>query len=89
MCRAVTRAIGMEPKMPALPPPPVMPPMPAPIAPVQQTMAQVDTAAQDAERRRARAAAGRASTILTGGQGVTADAVLARPAATGMRTLLG
>lgn len=93
MCRAVTRALGLAPKMPALPAMPAPPPMPAPMPqPVQQVMQQADTAGQDEERRRARAALGRASTILTGGQGVTDEPVLARAQATGgqaSRMLLG
>lgn len=40
-------------------------------------------AARDDERKRARLAAGRASTILTGAQGLTV------PAVTGQKTLLG
>jgi len=40
-------------------------------------------AARDDEKKRARLAAGRASTILTGAQG------LAAPAVTGVKTLLG
>lgn len=65
---------GSSPK----PPPPPTPPPPAP------TMASpVVQMARDDERKRARLAAGRASTILTGAQG------LAAPAVTGVKTLLG
>jgi hypothetical protein len=65
---------GGGPKAPA----PVAPPPPAP------TMASpVVQAARDDERKRSRLAAGRASTILTGAQG------LAAPAVTGQKSLLG
>lgn len=59
-----------------------MPAIPAPIAnPTEQDAAV--TASLDADRRRRAAAMGQASTMLTGGQGVTA------PAATTQKTLLG
>jgi hypothetical protein len=65
---------GGAPKPPAPPTPP--PPAPTMASPVVQ-------AARDDERKRARLAAGRASTILTGAQGLTV------PAVTGQKSLLG
>tara|TARA_R100000700_G_C3166473_1_gene141532 strand:+ start:1055 stop:1282 length:228 start_codon:yes stop_codon:yes gene_type:complete len=60
------------------PPPPPMPPPPAP------TRSDADIrATRDNERKRRLAAAGRQSTILTSGQGITEDATANRP------TLLG
>jgi hypothetical protein len=66
--------MGSSPK----PPPP---PAPPPAPPTQASPAV--QAARDDERKRARLAAGRASTILTGAQGVMA------PAETGGKSLLG
>ena len=59
-----------------------MPAIPAPIQnPTEQDAAV--TASLDADRRRRAAAAGQASTLLTGGQGLTT------PANTSQKTLLG
>ncbi|MBX9697857.1 MAG: hypothetical protein K2X74_00415 [Acetobacteraceae bacterium] len=79
--RPVTRALGLEPKMPVVPATPAAAPLP--------NVAQVSAAGAEAERARARAARGRASTILTGGQGDTTAPVLARPMASATRQLLG
>lgn len=65
---------GSAPKPPPAPPPPAAAPTMA--SPAVQ-------AARDDERKRARLAAGRASTILTGAQGVM------QTATTGGKTLLG
>mgnify|MGYP003111024517 FL=1 len=66
-------------KPPAPPPPP--PPMPAPVVP---TRSDADIrAARENERKRRLAAAGRQSTILTSGQGVTEEATTTKS------TLLG
>jgi hypothetical protein len=88
MCRGITRALGLEPKAPALPPIEPMPALPPPVQNIPQQMEQADAAGQAAERERARKARGRAATILTGGQGDTSTPDLARPTATGGRTLL-
>jgi len=81
MCfQAISRMLGMQPKIPAMPAPP------RPLAPPPEP---VDDMGSAAERLRARAARGRAATLLTGGQGVTESAPLARPAAGAGRTLLG
>ena len=61
---------------------PSMPSAPAPLPQVQQQDAAV-MAANDSERRRQAAAAGRASTMLTSGQGITT------PATTAPKVLLG
>jgi hypothetical protein len=64
------------------PPTPVTPtPTPPPPAVTQQEQSVLES--RDRERRRAMSAAGRQSTFLTGGQGVTA------PVATATKTLLG
>lgn len=61
---------------------PSMPSIPAPVQnPTEQDAAV--TASLDADRRRRAAAAGQASTLLTGGQGLTT------PASTNQKTLLG
>ena len=61
---------------------PKMPSIPAAVAnPTEQDAAV--TASLDADRRRRAAAAGQASTLLTGGQGLTT------PATTAPKTLLG
>ena len=65
---------------PGIPAPPPLPPAPPP--PPKDVDPEVQKARED-ERRRARLAAGRSGTILTGGQGVTA------PAYTAGKTLLG
>tara|TARA_R100001086_G_scaffold162473_1_gene87595 strand:- start:1104 stop:1337 length:234 start_codon:yes stop_codon:yes gene_type:complete len=66
-------------KPPAPPPPPA--PMPAPVVP---TRSDADIrAARENERKRRLAAAGRQSTILTSGQGVTEEATATKS------TLLG
>jgi hypothetical protein len=62
----------------SMPKPSAPPPPPSDSAEVQ--------AAAEAERRRAAAAKGRASTILTGGQGDTTGAPVERPA---LKALLG
>jgi hypothetical protein len=81
MCfRAITRAFT--------PPAPRMPP-PLDAQPIVQQLDAVDTAAQEAERDRARRARGRASTLLTGAQGDMTAPELARPAASAARLLLG
>lgn len=82
----VTRALGMQPKMPTMPalPPGLTNPRIAAPPP-----GEVDGAAQMAERSRARAARGRAATILTGGQGDASAPVLQRPVASAARALLG
>lgn len=97
MCKGVMRAVGLEPKMPISAPVAMAPPPPAP-APIGGTTAttvaermnEVGTEASAEERLRAGRARGRASTLLTGGQGVTDAPVLARPmAGAGTRALLG
>jgi len=70
----------LSPMRPPAPPPPPAP-MPAPVAP---TRSDADIrAARDNERKRRLASAGRQSTILTSGQGVTEEA------STTKATLLG
>jgi hypothetical protein len=88
-------------ELPPLPdaPPAAPPPVPTPLAPaaapsqattVQERMTEVGTEASAEERLRAGRARGRASTLLTGGQGVTDAPVLSRPmAGAGARALLG
>jgi hypothetical protein len=84
MCfRAIARAF--TPPAPRMPPPP----QGAEAQPIVQQLDAVDTAAQTAERERARRARGRASTLLTGAQGDMTAPELARPAASAARLLLG
>lgn len=59
------------------------PKMPASTEPTVQEQDAAVSAARDSERRRIASAAGRNSTMLTGGAGVTT------PATTGAKTLLG
>ena len=90
MCKFVTNALGLTPKQPAVAPVEAPPPPPAPVVEnVGQQMATVDAAAQERERAMQRARRGRSSTLLTGGDGDTSAPLLAKPAATGARTLLG
>lgn len=91
MCRAITNALGLgRQSTPAPQPIEPPPPPPAPVVTnVAEQMATVDTAAQERERAMQRARQGRAATILTGGQGDTSAPALARPMASGGRTLLG
>lgn len=76
----IIRALGLAPKLPALPP------APRPVAP---SPVEADGEAATAERMRARAARGRAATLLTGGQGDISAPALAKPAASASRMLLG
>lgn len=86
MCfKAITRAF--TPPAPRMPPPP--PPGSVEAQPIVQQLDAVDTTAQEQERDRARRARGRASTLLTGGQGDASLPELARPAASAARLLLG
>jgi hypothetical protein len=90
MCKAITRALGLAPKAPSLPPiEPAPPPPAAVVEDIPKQMETVDAEAQAQERLRQSRARGRASTILTSGEGDTSAPVLARPAATAGRTLLG
>lgn len=90
MCKFVTNALGMTPKMPAIP---TIPATPA----VQQAVAAPSPAtdpgpaadAAEAERRRVAAMKGRASTVLTSGAGDTTAVSVKAPVATGTKTLLG
>lgn len=61
--------LGSKPKAPDAPAPPPPPPAPAPQA--ARPVTQSETGGRDQERRRK---AGRAGTILTGGQGILDNA---------------
>ena len=93
MCRAVTRALGLAPpRMPEMPPAPPPPPPRPPPPPVPDRMMTPDgqpaaDAAGDAARRQAQRQRGRATTILTGAQGLVGTENIARPTAT--KVLLG
>lgn len=90
MCRSIVRSIGRflglsAPRMPSLPPPPA-PPAAPPAPPPVPSVAQADEAG-DKARRAARLQGGRATTILTGAQGLVGTEAIARPTAT--KVLLG
>lgn len=90
MFRALSRFFerALTPPKPRMP---VIPAAEAPPADIPAALNQADETAAAAERDRLRRARGRASTILTSGQGDTSTPELARPAAGGAagRLLLG
>jgi hypothetical protein len=67
--RAITRGLGLEPKMPAVAPPPPLPAQ-GPAVPAGPTAEQAAAMAADAAAEEQRKRAGRSANMLTGGLGV-------------------
>lgn len=93
MCKAVGQALGLAPKIPAMPAPAAPPPAPAAPPPTPDKVLSEDgsttakSAAEEAARQQAQRQRGRGTTILTGPQGLMGAAPVARASAT--RVLLG